>query len=188
MDWLGWLFLESLPALAIALGLTLFGLLVYWRRGGSPRPLLIGLAITAVLLGVQAVIETPREVATRMLIRIERDVVAGRATALAAALAPQFRTEGMDRTAFIEFARQKIQQVRVRSVDRGECRIEERTGDRFVASVNYQTNVDVRDWGAAFVPSHWRITFGRTDAGWRIVTIDPPQVGGEQFRDWNITP
>ena len=40
MSWITWIILESKVALAIPLGTALFVLLVHWRRGGRPRPLL----------------------------------------------------------------------------------------------------------------------------------------------------
>lgn len=188
MDWLTWFFLESAAALAVGLGLILFWLLVLWRRGGSARPLLIGLLLAIVLLGVQQVVDTPRERAARILAAIERDVIAGRTAALAASLADTFVAAGMDRSRFVEYAREQLQRVRIEWVRRGELVIEPLARDRFLASVGYQAGVIVRDADAGFVPSRWRITFGRTSDGWKITTIDPPTIAGQQFRDWDISP
>jgi hypothetical protein len=188
VDWVTWVLFESFPALALVAGLALFGLLAYWRRGGSPRPLLIGLAIVAGLLIAQPLVETKREIAGRILTRIERDVVAGRTMALSAALAGAFRAAAMDRAAFVDYARAKLERVRVRSVDRGRMQIEALGPERFVAIVPYQATVDAREWGGGVVPSRWRITFGRDAGAWKITTIDPPEIGLHQYSDWRIEP
>ena len=58
MSWFTWIFLESLPALGALLFTVNFFLLVYWRRSGRVRPLLIGLGAAIVLLIVQAAVVT----------------------------------------------------------------------------------------------------------------------------------
>src|SRR5262245_16644152 len=97
MELVTWVFFESTAALSALIGLSLFFLLVHWRRTSRPRPLLIGLAISVVLFVTQELVVTRREHAERVLAPVLRDLTANRTDALAAALAPTFRADEMNR-------------------------------------------------------------------------------------------
>lgn len=169
MDWLVWLLFESPGALAAVLGTALFVLLVYWRRRGRARPLLVGLAVAVVLLVVQALVTTRREHAGRILAAVEADIVQARTDALAEALAADFAASGMDRAAFLAYVRGKMEVVDVRWLDRQSLRVEQSGGARFAVSVGYLADA-AGEYGGS-IPSRWWIEFARTPAGWRIVHI-----------------
>lgn len=172
MDWLIWIMFESAVALAAVLGTVLFALLVYWRRGGSPRPLLIGLVVLLVLLILQPLVVTRREHAGRIMSAIEQDIVAARTDALAAALAPGFHAGRRDADAFVAFVRAKMQQIDVHWLERQSLRLEpldSPTSDCFAVSVGYLA--DVANEYEGTIPSRWQIEFTRTPAGWKISTI-----------------
>jgi hypothetical protein len=184
MNWLVWFLFESLGALGAVLGVALFVLLVHWRRTGRSRPLLIGLAIAAVLLVTQALVVTQRERAARILAPIERDVVASRTTALEAALAPDFTAGDLDREQFLAFARRQFQRLRVRWLDRWALQVDESQAARFVASATYVADI-AGDAYAGSVQSRWAITFVRTPAGWRIANLRPLHVAGLDEPRWS---
>jgi hypothetical protein len=183
MDWLIWLFFESLPALGAVIGLPLFALLVYWRRGGRGLPLLIGLAVAAVLIAVQSLVVTEREHAGRILKAIESDLAESRTSALAAALAPDFYSGGLDHDGFLAYVRRQLQRVSVRWVDRQNLQVQQTWPDRFAVAASYTADVVV-DGYAGTVPSHWSITFARTPEGWKITNIHPLHIGGDSNVSW----
>lgn len=188
MTWLTWLLFESPVALGVALGLLWFFLLVRWRRGGSARPFVIAVGVGLALLAVQALVTTRGEHAAATLTRIERDVLAGRTAALAAALDPEFSAGGMDAKAFVAYAGAQLETVRVHWVRRTRLEIESQGPDRFLAIVGYQCGASVRELSDFMIPSRWRITFVRSAGGWRIGTIDPPEIATTQYPNWDIRP
>jgi hypothetical protein len=182
MTWLTWLFFESLPALAGVLGLVLFVLLVHWRRGGRWSPLAIGAAVAVLLLVVQALVVTPREQAARILGRIERDLLAGRATALKANLAPNFDwgRPGDDFGAFVE---RQLQRVRIHWLQRWELRVRESEPDRFVVVASYLADITAESF-ATTMRSSWALTFVRVGGEWKIAKIEPLQLGDSTHPGW----
>lgn len=183
MAWLTWLLFESLTGLAIALAVVLFVLLVWWRRTGRPRPLLIGLAVAVVLLSLQQAVTTQREHATRLMTRVERAIIEARARDLAPLLAPDFRAGERGREEFVAYVADWMQRVKVRWLHRENPHIEESTGDAFTLVVGYLGDVQ-SDYGGT-IQSRWRIRFARTAAGWQIVGIEPISIAGTDATTWS---
>lgn len=183
MDWTRWLFLESTGALAAVLGTVLFGLLVYWRRGGSSRPLLVGLAVAGVLLLVQALVATPRERAARMLHAIERELVRGRSDALAAALTADFDMDGLDRAAFLDAVRTVLQEINIRTLDRTRMVVTATERDRFVVEANYLAIVEAGMYSGP-TRSRWSLTFARGPSGWGLRGVHCEEIDGHEDPQW----
>ena len=184
MDWLAWFLLESSPVLGAALFTANFVLLVYWRRSGRVRPLLIGLAVAVALLAVQTLVVTRREHAARILKGIQQDVIAAQTENLGLALSDRFDADGMGPDAFVEFVARQYDRVRVRSVIRSELQVESSQPDQFIVAVAYQADVSTGGYGG-WLRTRWDITFERTAAGWRIVRIQPTYIDGMPTPDWN---
>ncbi len=170
MDWITWVLFESLPALAIALGIVLFILLVYWRRGGRPWPLLVAALATLGLLIAQKLVITQREHARMILAPIERGLEEGRVDVLAAALAPEFEAEGLDRERFLDFVRMPVSRMDVRGLDLLSLRTEDSRPDRFTAIAQYQADVSIDHFWTT-ITSNWAIQFVHKPAGWQITGI-----------------
>lgn len=183
MDWLIWLLFESLLALAIVLFIIDFCLLVYWRRRGRARPLLIGLTLSVVLLIVQALVVTRTEQAQRVLAGIEDDILHAHTEHLAAALAPDFTAGRMDAREFVAFVQRQYDHVRVRALNANQWQIRDDGPGRFVASVAYQGDIVLNEY-AGMIRTRWDITFIRTDAGWRILAIEPTYIDGLEPPYW----
>jgi hypothetical protein len=177
-----WILFESVAALGAVLGVVLFALLVYWRRSGRAMPLLIGLAAAVLLFTTQALVVTARERIAVLLTDIEKDIVRSRTSALAAALAPDFETAGMDRDTFLAYVRRQMDKVAVRSVERQSLRVEH-SDDRLVVTADYLADVTVQGY-ARELPTRWSLTFVRTADGWRIVNIRPLYVAGIGNPTW----
>jgi hypothetical protein len=184
VDTLVWVLLESTVTLAVILALVSFFLLVYWRRSGRPRPLLIGLAVAFVLLGLQALIVTKREHAAATLSRIETDLLASRVEALDRALAADFQAGHMNHESFVDFARRQLKVVEIHWLRRTSPRVEQSQKDSFRISVGYTADVTAHGYVGP-VGSRWTITFVREGGGWRIGRIDPPMINRQQFNDWH---
>lgn len=182
MNWLTWIFLESLPALASLLGTALFILLVIWRQTGRPRPLLVGLGVALVLLVVQAAVVTQREHAGRIMHEVEIDLSEGRVDALAATLAPDFTAGNRDRETFIAYVHSWIERVDIRWLDRQNLHVIESSPDQFAISVGYLATV-TGDY-AGTVPSRWRINFIDTRYGWMIHRIRCLRLAHLDKPDW----
>jgi hypothetical protein len=183
VDTLVWLLFESIVALGIILALVNFFLLVHWRRSGRPRPLLIGLAASLVLLVVQGLVVTKREHAAAILQRVEADLLAARVDALDRALSAGFRAGSWDHDGFVDFARRQLELVKIHWLRRSSPRVEQSQKDRFVVSVGYLADVTVQGFVGA-VRSRWRITFMREGDEWRVETIDPPEIERHQYCNW----
>jgi hypothetical protein len=179
---LEWFFFESTAALASVLGVVLFVLLVVWRRSGKARPLVIGVAVSAVLLSLQGFVVTRKEQATRILDSIESDLVHGHADALAAALTPDFETEqrsgrALNRRDFLELVAQRLQRTRIGWINRSGLQTGESRPDHFVVTVAYMAEAYVENFGGVF-RSRWTITFARSPEGWRIQHIRADEIEG----------
>jgi hypothetical protein len=173
MEWLSWLLLEEYRALVAVLFGVDFVLLVYWR-----------LALSILLLSVQALVVTRREHAQRLLAGIEQDLVAGRTQALAAALAPSFSAGGLGPGEFVAAVRGVLERVRVRAVNCSELRVRESRPGDFIVAAAYQGDVDTGDFGG-WVRTRWDITLVQTEVGWRIQGIEPKYIDGLPRPDWD---
>ena len=171
MSWVTWVFLESWVALSALMAVVCFFLLVHWRRGGRALPLLVGLGVWAVLLGVQAFVTTPREHARGILRGIEQDVLNARVDNLRAALAPDFRAGGYDPAEFVEMVRGRYEVINVIWLRRTSLVVTEMTEDRMVVEAAYLA--DVRSEYTGTFSSRWRVTFARHPGGWQIRRIRP---------------
>lgn len=183
MEWITWVLLESLPALGVCLFLLNFTTLVLWRRGGSPRPLLVTLMLSAVLLLVQAFVTTRGEHARAILRRIERDLLVGRTAAFEASLAPSFRAAGMERDDFVDFARRRMESLRILFLQRISGRVESSSDDAFVYHAGYTSSI-ATEGVSITLQSGWRITFVRTGNQWRIGMLDTPTIQGRKITRW----
>lgn len=183
MGWIRWLLLESFAALAIGLFLVNFFLLVYWRRSGRPRPLLIGLGAAVIMLCVQNLVVTRQEHAGRILGGIEREIPAAAVAALAAALSDDFECDGMDAEEFVAFAEAGLRRVDVDMLRRMGLEIGESGGSRFVARVVYLSDVRVAELFDRIVKTVWDVTFVQAGGRWRIAGVRAIQVGDEQVDD-----
>lgn len=185
---MNWLLFESVTALGALLGTILFVLLVYWRRGGSARPLLVGLGVTAILLIVQSVVNTPREQAKRVLGAIVDDLIKGQATALAAALAPDFVADDgsqrtLDRAKFLDYIGRRLERVDVTYAYQTQLDVTESDGERFTVNAGYLSDVVIDQFSGTF-RSRWLITFRRGDSEPQIVNIRPDFVDGIPTPTW----
>ncbi|MCK4342449.1 MAG: hypothetical protein KAY37_12085 [Phycisphaerae bacterium] len=183
MDWIIRLFFESTGTLAALLGTVLFVLLVYWRRSGRPRPLLIGLGLAVVLLAVQALVVTQREHAACTLAAIEADLLKSRTEALAAALAADFRIDEVDRTAFLATVQATLIEIDFRQIKRTRLALVESAADRFVVSANYLTNHAGGQWPSPH-RTGWSFTFTRTAECWKISHLRCDELDGIKNPDW----
>ncbi len=168
--WLTWMLFESPVALGLALLPPLFVLLVLWRRRGRAQPLLTGLAMAAVLFVLQAFVITRREHAARLLDPIEQELTRAHTGALAAALAPDFAYQALDRDEFLAQVEQSLQRVHIRWLERWRLTIHDPAPERFAATVEYLAEVNTD--GLAHTPrSAWDVHFVRTPDGWRIGAV-----------------
>lgn len=184
MDTLTWLFLESSTALLALLGLVIFGLVAYWRRGGSVKAPLAGLLVGLLLLLVQEWIVTPREVVDKLMREIERDVVASRTERIAAALAPQFRADDMDGERFLALVKRRFEQFDVHGVNRESFVVTPAGPDELKLEAEYGATVSSNAYNGPF-PTGWVIRFRHGEAGWRISSIEPTSLVHRPIGGWS---
>ena len=183
MQTLQWFFLESTAALGAVLFVALFWLLVYWRRSGNVRPLLVGLGLAIILLVTQGLVTTQREHADRILERIEKDVRQGRSTALAEVLAPQFTSVGLNREQFLALVNERLQHITIRWLHRTALELEPE-GNGFVARAGYLAEISFDNDAGGF-GSQWTFHFASADGQWRITAIDLPRIANRTFNSWS---
>lgn len=190
MQGVQWFLFDSALALSLTAFAGLFVLFVLWRRGGSPRPLLIGLVVTAVLLVVEALVVTPREHADRVLAPLENDLLAGRLDVLPDLLADDFQagdsSDGLfDRGEFVAAARKTLRGMEMRWLTRSNLEVQSHSPARIIARAVYLCNLRTNAF-AGTVKSAWRIEFVRVGDAWKIGRIDPPEIDGYQMPHWNF--
>lgn len=184
METLRWLFLESTAAIVIVAGVSTFVGLVMWRRGESPRPLLVCLSVGLAWGLTSYLVVTPRERADDLMRRIEDDVRISRVGALSELLARDFRAGSMDRRAFLEFARETLDRVRVVQLYRSRLDIcNEREGE-FTAGLSYVGQIQFRN-DAGGMKSRWNVRIGRTPDGWRVLGIEPESLNERPVKSWD---
>jgi hypothetical protein len=181
---LTWLFLESPAALGTCLGLMLFGLLVYWRRTLKPRPLLVGLAVTIVLLLVQKVVVTQREHAGLILDAIQSDLLASRSDAIERSLHDPFTAGRMDREDFLRLVREKLRTVRIITLARSALVVTKREPAAFEVKAAFASRVNVGEFGRYPIPTSWMLRFERQGERWTIRQIEPISLGGRGGVSW----
>ncbi|TWT44275.1 hypothetical protein RAS1_06850 [Phycisphaerae bacterium RAS1] len=182
--WLTWIFLESPAALLAVTVVVLFTLLVYWRRGGSVRPLFAALLAACGMLITQSCVMTQREHAGRILSAIVDDLCDGRVAALAAALSPRFRAADMDRERFAQYVGDVLERVRIHAADRTGLRLAESRADAFRVVVGYLPDLTLADEGRVRVPSSWSLAFERDAGEWKITEIICIQAGPLRSPTW----
>lgn len=188
MDWLTWIFFESVMALTAFVAVVLFALLVWWRRRGRPQPLLIGMAICAGLYAAQVLVVTHRERAGAVLRAIESDLLSSHIDALADALADGFQTDPgngdeLGRDEFLEQVESLMQNIDIRWIERWQLKVEESRADRFTVVVAYRSDLVYRNTQAS-PRSNWTFTFVRTPEGWRIGNLRLVSIDGVRDPTW----
>lgn len=184
MQTLSYILFESAIAVGVLGFLVNFALLVYWRRTGRPRPLLIGLVVTAAALAVEAGVVTPHERAASTLDAIERDLLRNRVDALDRALHPDFRTGGLDRNGFLKLIQTRyLPRVDLQWLRRTKLETSAVRNERFTADVAYLVDLAVRDFHGT-IKARTRLTFARSPDGWQVIGIDPPEGDGFRIREW----
>lgn len=186
---LKWFFFESTLALGGCLAVVLFLLLVHWRRTLKPRALLIGLALTIILLIVQAAVVTRREHADRIMKQIEIDLVASRPDALAAALSDRFHIAetNWDRAQFTDVVKRYLSWIDIVTLTRRALEVESSEQDRFETYVSYLADVSTADFRYVGL-SRWLIEFVREDDDWRIQSIMPVSIDRTPTGGWKGVP
>lgn len=183
-----WFFLESVLALGASAFLVNFALLVRWRRGGTPRPLLIALLVSAALLAVSIAVGTPREHVTRILRHIERDLPQGRTDALSRALAPDFRAGEMSADAFLAMVRERLDATRVLDLRRTDLMVVADSADNLAVEAAYLADVDARGGYRGYFTSRWGMRFARRRGEWRILSITPMRLQGQPVTHFDELP
>lgn len=183
MDTASWILFESRTALAVPLALLTFALLVHWRRGGSPRPLLAGLAAAAVLFVVQALVVTRREHAGRVLREIEAGLLASNVQPLERALAPGFTADEMDARAFVEFVRRTLQRVQITRLIQLALNVTDAHGDEFEVVTRYLS--DQRGGNLpGMLDSTWRLRFRWSGDAYQLDSVEPVALQGVDVGGW----
>lgn len=188
MSWLSWLLFESFWTLSALLVVALFVLLVYWRRRSKPGPLLIGIGVAFVLLVLQNVVTTQREHARQIMDAVVHDLVESRTAALEAALAADFNAgevsgQSLDRDAFLQLVRRRLQTVNLRWVQTWQLKVADSAADSFTIAVSYLSEATA-DRNAGTIRSRWRITFTRKPDGWKISNIQPEYIDVLSDANW----
>ena len=189
MTFITWLFYESTPALAGLLFVVLFVLLVYWRRTLRRGPFQIGAIVAIALLIVQALVVTKPERAGRIMKRVEAAVLSSNSAALADELSERFLISetGWRRAEFMEVVRRYLSWMDVYGLRRRKLEIVEVEPERFQIYVSYLVDARTKDFAWKGL-SRWLITFALDDDDWRIVEIEPNDMGQFPVRGWRALP
>ncbi len=176
METMRWLLTEAGLVLLGVLALINFFLLVHWRRGGRPQPLLLGLLTSLVLLSVEFLIVTPREHAADVLRRIERSLLDADAQAFGTQLADTFEANGLTKDAFVAFLESRLEVVKVTSLRRnGSIEVISASDARIVVRAGYYAYVVSNVYTGPWV-GQWRLGFTREADEWRLAEAQPDGV------------
>ena len=185
MNTLSWLLFESKLGLGAILVVAMFILLVHWRKTLKPRPFLIGLGLSLVLLIVQNVVVTRREQADHTMREIETAVLESRPDGIRPFLAGRFRISenNWDADDFVGEVGDWMRVVDVRTLSRRALRIESSSDDEFQIYVSYMADVSHRSYSGTTL-SRWAITFVPDDDAWRISEIKPVELNKQSLSGW----
>lgn len=187
---LTWLFFESLPALAVLVATAWFVLLVYWRRTGRVRPLLIGMGVGLLLFVLQAAVTTRRETAAQVLTQLEDAVVRSNLPALEALLAPNFATDAgngpvLNRAAFLAWVHARMEQIDIVWVNRGPIELVDTAPHDFSVRVSYAAEARMRRESSGTFPSRWFFVFVRGPGdNWLIQQVRAESVAMVRAPHW----
>jgi hypothetical protein len=182
---LTWIFLESTVALGVLSALAMFVLLVMWRRSLNPRPLLIGLLLTAMLFAIQGLVTTPREHFNAMMGPVERGVEDSDAAAVSRPFFADFSAGDMNRESFTGWVAAQLARIDVAAVRRLRSQVEPDGDSAWVAEAAYSGMITTPEIRGQLITCSWRIWFRREPDGKYVITrIEPIKVNGQSIRDW----
>jgi len=183
MDTLSWLLFESiaLPATLAGVGsivLLFIGQRMEPRRRG--KMWLIWMCIVVGLFMMQKLVTTDRERVRMSLDTLARAVTDKDMNRFAAQLAPEFSSDGMDKKAFVEFARGRINDVTIDPPTFTRCDIAIE-GDTATIELTARNLVQYQGFGVPWA-SQWTIHWKRGPEGWQVTQIIPRGWGGHEIR------
>lgn len=163
---------------------------VFWARHRTAAwawAVWIVLAISPAALTLSELFETPRERVVAFCWELAHAIDEGELAPIAAHIAEDFQTDGLDRPAFVQRLEQTLTRFRV---DHPRLRDFEVTfpTDRSAVAVLTATCL-VRSIDAVFdhLPSRWRLTLRRDGDSWQVVGIESipiPPLNVRDLRDW----
>lgn len=181
MSLVTWVLFESFYALAAGLALSLYVLLVYWRRSGKVRPLLIGLVAASAMLVMQQVVVTQREHAGRILRHIEQDIERHRVDALRDSLSATFAADRYEASSLVAAVEQRLKTLRISNITRNSLEVTASDQDRFTVRASYTCDLGSAEMYNGPLHTRWDFGFTREGGLWKLNSIDNLWVETLQF-------
>lgn len=172
---IGSLFLEHLWRLLALLAVVEYVLLVMWSRRrtkSSARAVWIGVLGMAALAYLNVSVDTPREKIIGVCHTLAALVDGGQVDRLAPHLSTDFKTQKLDRTAFVERVEQALTRRRIDNLSlRGFDVVQD---GPIKATVVFNAACGVRTSDQMFdrLLSRWRLTFRLQGDRWRVSKIE----------------
>lgn len=180
------LFLESLVLLIMAeVAAVAIVLAVYRRRSPSRSrlPLVVALAICALLIGIQSYVQTDREQIESAVEQMARAIDEGDVPTLGEHLDRDFQDRNLDKAAWLQDVRQRLQRWRIDEARVGRFSTEVQ-GD--TATVVFAASCDWRGPGESqsAVNSTWKLGFIHRDDGWKLQRVLSAKFGPGGIMDY----
>jgi hypothetical protein len=169
-----WLLFENRIALLVMLGLTEFVVLWVWARWRTRRTrnaVFAGLVLSIVLLVVQTVVVTDRERIIALCNSLAAAVENGKIAAVAEHLAPDFRSDGVDRDRLLADLTRLLTRVHVEETQLSNFRVSFADGQAH-AEFDAACRVMAGGYVEGGVGTSWRLTLRQTNETWQVLAIE----------------
>ena len=169
-----WLLFENRIALLVVLGLAEFVVLwvwARWRTRCTRNAVLAGLVLSILLLIVQTVVVTDRERIITLCNSLAAAVENGKIATVAEHLAPDFRSDGVDRDRLLAELTRLLTRVHVEETQLSNFRVSFADGQTR-AEFDATCRVMAGGYVEGGVGTSWRLTLRRTNETWQVLAIE----------------
>jgi len=170
------LLFESLWMLAAALAAVQFTLIAIWswlRSRTAARAVCIGFAAIPTLLILSAVVVTSRERIIMVCHDLAKAVEADDVSAIRRHLSADFEADGLERSAFVEHVEGVLARFSVHYPELKRFKVTFPDKGVGIATFNVSCRVESAEMSYGWLPSRWRLTFGRFGDAWLVTNIKP---------------
>jgi len=177
--------------LAAVLVAAQFAVIVVWswlRSRTAARAVCIGFAAIPTLLILSAVVVTSREHIITVCRNLAEAVELNDVPAIEQPLSRDFEASGLERSAFVEQVEHVLTRFSVHDTELKRFEVTFPSKDVGIATLNASCRVESAEMSYGWLPSRWRLTFGRVGGTWLVTNIESIPIPPLHIRDLKNVP